>query len=90
MYILAGMLLIGLIANLLIKPVDKKHFMSEAELAHERQLAQERAAATEVGLSDRAYYTDKPIWLWLAWGAVVIPLAWGVYRTALSAGKLFH
>jgi MFS family permease len=90
MYILVGMLFIGLIANLLIKPVNPKHFMSEAELAHERHLAQERAVATEVGLSDRAYYTDKPIWLWLAWGAVVIPLAWGVYRTALSAGKLFH
>lgn len=90
MYILVGMLFIGLIANLLIKPVNPKHFMSEEELAHERHLAQERAAATEVGLSDQAYYTDKPIWLLLAWGAVAIPLAWGVYRTALSAGKLFH
>ncbi len=90
MYILVGMLLIGLVANLLIKPVDKKHFMSEAELAHERQLAQERAATVEVGLSDQAYYKDKPIWLWLAWGVVAIPLAWGVYRTALSAAKLFN
>ncbi len=90
MYILVGMLLIGLICNLLIKPVDKKHFMSEDELAHERKLAQERAAATEAGLSDQAYYKDKTIWLWLAWGAVAIPLIWGVYRTALSAGKLFH
>lgn len=89
MYILVGMLVIGLIANLLIKPVDKKHFMSEEELAHEKKLAQERAIANEAGVSDEAYHTDKTIWLWLAWGAVTIPLLWGVYRTALSAAKLW-
>lgn len=90
MYILVGMLMIGLVANLLIKPVNPKHFMSEEELARERQLAHERAVASEVGLTNQRYYTDSPLWLWLAWGVVLIPLAWGVYRTALSAGKLFN
>ena len=35
MYILVGFLVIGLIANLLIKPVDPKYFMTDAELAEE-------------------------------------------------------
>src|SRR5215469_1081112 len=49
MYILVGMLVVGLICNLLIKPVDAKWFMSDDELAREKQLAHERAKASEVG-----------------------------------------
>ena len=32
MYILVGMLVVGLIANLLIRPVAEKHFMTEQEI----------------------------------------------------------
>ncbi|MGC7960568.1 MFS transporter, partial [Salmonella enterica] len=39
MYILAGMLVLGLICNLLIRPVAAKHFMTPEELAREKQLA---------------------------------------------------
>ncbi|HEU6453970.1 MAG TPA: OFA family MFS transporter, partial [Roseateles sp.] len=49
MYILVGMLVVGLVANLLVRPVADKYFMSEDELAHEKRLAHERAAAAEVG-----------------------------------------
>ena len=28
--------------------------------------------------------------VWLAWAVVGIPLAWGVYRTLVSAAKFFH
>ena len=90
MYILVGMLVIGLICNLLVKPVDDKHFMTDEELAHEKKLAQERAAATEVGTSDAAFHKNKAALVWFAWAAVGIPLAWGVYRTGLSVGKFFN
>jgi MFS family permease len=90
MYILVGMLVIGLICNLLVKPVDDKYFMSDAELAHEKKLAQERAAATEVGASDAAFHKNKAALVWFAWAAVGLPLAWGVYRTGLSVGKFFN
>jgi len=49
MYILVGMLVIGLIANLMVRPLADKWFMSDAELAHEKKLAHEKAAAAEVG-----------------------------------------
>jgi MFS family permease len=33
MYILAGLLVVGLLCNTLVRPVDAKHFMSDAEIA---------------------------------------------------------
>jgi MFS family permease len=41
-YILAGMLIFGFIANLLVRPVAQRFHMSDAELEAERRLAHER------------------------------------------------
>jgi hypothetical protein len=90
MYILVGMLVIGLISNWLIKPLNPKHFMTPEELAAERQIAHDRAAATAVGSSQASYHATSMATVYLAWAAVGIPLAWGVYRTLLSVGKFFH
>ena len=87
MFILVGMLVIGLICNLMIRPVADKWFMTPAELADERSraLAQRRHRG-------RAHAGDAPtpaLYVALAWLAVGIPLAWGTYRTLLTIGKLF-
>ena len=91
MYILVGMLVIGLICNLLIRPVADKWFMTDAELAEEKRLAHDRAVAAEVGTgtggSARVTASSTVV---LAWLAVGIPLAWGVYRTLISAAKFFN
>ncbi|ANH69093.1 OFA family MFS transporter [Mitsuaria sp. 7] len=89
MYILVGMLVIGLIANLAIRPVADKHFMTDAELAVEKKLAHEKAAAAEVGSGPGAGAATPTVLVALAWLAVGIPLAWGIYRTLLSAAKFF-
>lgn len=89
MYILVGMLVIGLIANLLIRPVADKHFMTDAELAVEKKLAHEKAAANEVGSGPGAGRATPKALVALAWLAVSVPLAWGIYRTLLSAAKFF-
>jgi MFS family permease len=91
MYILVGMLVIGLICNLLVRPVADKHFMSDEELAHEKKLAHEKAIAAEMG-SASARHNDavSPLVVALAWLAVGIPLAWGVYRTLVAAAKFFN
>ena len=90
MYILAGLLVIGLICNLMIRPVADKWFMTPAELAEEQRLAHDRAVATEVGPGTQTFHRSSPLLVVLAWAAVGIPLAWGVYRTLLSAAKFFH
>jgi len=91
MYILVGFLVIGLIANLLVKPVDAKHFMSDEELAEEKRLAHERASASEAGTAIAGSSAPtSPAIVVLAWLAVGLPLAWGVYMTLVNAAKFFH
>jgi MFS family permease len=89
MYILVGMLAVGLLCNLMVRPVADKHFMSPAELAEEKRLAHDRAAASEVGGGTMTYHTTSPALVALAWAAVGVPLGWGVYRTVLSVAKFF-
>jgi hypothetical protein len=89
MYILAGLLVLGFICNLLIKPVDPKNYMTPEELAAEdaTQKARNgsRAAVTATGAGDA-----QPSWLIpAAWLAVWIPLGWGVYMTLQKAVVLF-
>ena len=91
MYILVGFLALGLVFNLLIRPVNAKYFMTDEELAEEKRLAHERAVANEVTGSGEAASAaaSSPVTAVLAWAAVGIPLAWGVYKTLVSAIKLF-
>ena len=89
MFILVGMLVVGLIANLMIRPVHPKHFMTPEELAHEKKLAHEKASASEVhGIGSPSHV--NPLIVWMAWAAVGIPLAWGIYRTLQSVSKFFN
>ena len=90
MYVLVGMLVIGLIANLAIRPVAAKHFMSDEELAIEKKLAHEKAAASEVGSGPGAGKATPAGLVVLAWLAVGIPLAWGIYKTLLTVAKFFN
>lgn len=89
MYILVGMLVVGLICNLLVKPLDAKWFMTDAELATEKKLAHEKMIASEVGSGRGDTSTVSPALVAFAWAAVGIPLAWGVYRTLQSVAKFF-
>jgi hypothetical protein len=89
MYLLVGMLAIGLVCNLLVRPLADKWFMTPAELAEERRLAHERAAATEFKVTGPTVHRDNPAVAAFAWVAVSLPLAWGVYRTLLNVGKFF-
>ena len=88
MYILVGMLVVGLICNWLVRPLNPKWFMTAEELAHEKQLAHEKVKATDVEATIKSE-ASSPMLLVLAWAAVGLPLAWGVYRTSLTAAKFF-
>jgi MFS family permease len=89
MYILVGMLVVGLVCNLLIRPLNDKWFMTDDELATEKRLAHEKAAASELVRSSTATDSVSPLIVVLAWAAVGIPMAWGVYRTLQSVAKFF-
>jgi MFS family permease len=91
MYILVGFLVVGLICNLLVRPLNPKWFMTPEELAVEKRLAHEKVKASELH-GDGTHAHDKPsnpMFVVLAWLAVGIPLAWGVYRTSITVAKFF-
>jgi MFS family permease len=87
MYVLCAMLVAGLICNYLIKPVDPKWHMSEAEVARLQAATASKDSAIQHGsfgigkggLDARAA---------LFWAFVGIPLAWGVWKTLESAAKI--
>lgn len=89
MYLLAGLLVVGLLCNLMVRPVADKHFMSEAELAAEKMLAHERDAAASTGNAVATNGVTSPLAVAFAWLAVGIPLAIGVWLTVQKAAVLF-
>jgi MFS family permease len=89
LYILAGMLLVGFICNLLIKPVDEKYYMTEQELERERVLSRASRGASAVDASNAARGSFGVGGV-LAWLAVGIPFLIGVWIALEKAAALFH
>jgi hypothetical protein len=85
-YILCGLLVIGIVCNYLIKPVDTKWHMSEAEVA--KLQAAKGAAAVKTGSFGigTGGFDAKAALFWLFVG---VPFAWGVMKTLESAIKIF-
>ncbi|MBT9477215.1 OFA family MFS transporter [Polaromonas sp.] len=92
MYILAGMLMVGLACNLMVRPLADKWFMTDVELAEEKRLAHEKASASALqrGQANGGSGAVSPALVVLAWLAVGFPLGWGIYRTLQSAAKFFN
>lgn len=87
-YVLCGMLFIGLIANLLVRPLHPKWFMSDAEVK-EIQLKQ---AGAEASVAYGSYGIDKGRFdapAMLAWAAVGIPVIYGCWFTLTKTAALF-
>lgn len=89
LYILAGLLVLGFICNMLVRPVADKYFMTDAELAAERALSHDKGVDSARSLEWHAAPGSLPLVL-LAWAVVVIPLAWGVWITLQKTAVLFH
>ena len=87
MYVLAGMLVLGLVCNLLIRPVDARHHMSEEQIAIEGALGHAQASANPVRPENRV--VPHRALLLAAWIAIAIPLTWGVWVTLSKSAVLF-
>ena len=88
-YIMCGLLVIGFICNWLVKPVADKHFMTDAQLDAERRLAHEAAKASEVTTRYSDNRPTPPQLVVIAWLAVGVPIAIGVWITLEKAWILF-
>ncbi|MDD2934215.1 MAG: OFA family MFS transporter [Methylotenera sp.] len=91
---LAGLLVVGFIANWLIKPVAEKYYMTDAELELEHQLAHEKSLAANGGKATSLAVTLKPenhpVLTAFVWALVLIPISYGVWSTLQKAWVLFH
>ncbi|MGO9999818.1 MAG: OFA family MFS transporter [Acetobacteraceae bacterium] len=90
MYILAGLLMLGFVCNLLVKPAADKNYMTAEESAALDAAGKSAAAAANPGQFIETVMTRTPTWqVVAAWLAVGVPLAWGVWATAQKAAILF-
>ncbi|HEY0521980.1 MAG TPA: OFA family MFS transporter [Stellaceae bacterium] len=88
MYVLAGMLVFGFVCNMFVKPLADHWFMKDEEVAAlQAKSAQAAAGPTGSFGIGRGGFDAKAA---LAWLAVGIPLAWGVWITLDSSFVLFR
>jgi MFS family permease len=82
--VLAGMLVIGFIANLLVKPVSDQYFMSDLELAEVRKIGHEKILSAQT----QNLAPQNGVLVYLAWAAVLMPISYGVWVTLQKAWAL--
>lgn len=90
MYVLAALLLLGFVCNLLVKPVAEKHYMTDAELEAERQLAHEKSVKSNSDKVESQQAQSHPFLAVVAWTLVAIPISYGIFSTLQKAWILFH
>ena len=83
MYILAGLLLLGLLLNWLIRPVPES-----LDMPASRVNGAARPAALDNG--EDVSSASHPLLITVAWAAVWIPILWGVWMTLQKAVLLFR
>jgi MFS family permease len=90
MYVLAGLLGVGFICNLLIKPVPAKLYMTPAQIAALDEPGEAAAAAAREAAASKGGSMSTPTWLvYAAWVPVGIPLVWAIGVTLQKAAIIF-
>lgn len=87
MYILAGMLLLGLVCNMLVKPLPEKWYMSDEEVAK-----LQAKSATDASVPTGSFGIGKGGFdgtALAAWAVVGIPILWGIWITMQKTAALF-
>lgn len=92
---LAGLLVVGFIANFLVKPVAEKYYMTDAELELEHKLAHEKSMVAGSGKAASSgkvtsQSASHPMLAIFAWALVLIPISYGIWSTLQKAWILFR
>jgi hypothetical protein len=86
LYIMAGLLFVGLVCNFFVKPVDPKYYMTDDDLARERALQREDRVSGSVDSAARGSFGAGAV---VAWLAVGIPFFIGLWIALAKAAALF-
>ncbi len=84
LYLLCGLLVVGLICNALIRPVAARWFAEGAGASLNPAVAA-KTAVPDFGIGPGGYSPAAV----LAWAAVGVPILWGVYQTLVSVRAIF-
>ena len=83
-------MVVGFIANMLVKPVADKYFMTDAELAEVHKISHEKTMQNQTKISATDSHAQQhPVLVKLAWAAVLVPISYGVWSTVQKAWVLF-
>ncbi len=82
MYVMVGLLALGFVCNLLIRPVDPKWHMDASAPVDGSAVAAGRTTSQGIGKGSLSGATLVP------WLIIAIPVAWGLYKALLSAAKI--
>jgi len=86
LYLMAGLLFLGLLCNFFVTPLRSHHFMSDAELAEERARQQEHVFASDAQAAARGSFGLSGA---VAWASVGIPFTVGLFIALQKAAALF-
>ncbi|WP_295846829.1 OFA family MFS transporter [Tardiphaga sp.] len=87
MYILAGMLVLGLICNMLVRPLAPRWFMKTEEVAAlQAKGATSNTGGGSYGIGKGGLDASTAAF----WAFVGVPLLWGVWLTMQSAVRIFQ
>ncbi|HEX7817052.1 OFA family MFS transporter [Dyella sp.] len=86
LYILAGLLLVGMICNFLVRPVDESVQMTDEELARERALQKESTTAVGADVAARGAFGALGL---IVWAPVAAEFLIGIYIAMQKAAALF-
>ncbi|HEV8195301.1 MAG TPA: OFA family MFS transporter [Gemmatimonadales bacterium] len=87
LYLMAGLLLVGLICNFAVTPVGSRHYLAEGDVLPEPERPAGDRSTVAGSLSPTA---GAGAVLAVAWTAVGAPLAWGITSTIQRALALFR
>jgi MFS family permease len=88
LYLLAGLLVMGLVCNWLVRPVHPRFFMSEAELEEERKAL--RGLHPDATVESTRPSARSWIAVSVGWLLVGLPLGWGLLITFQKAATFFR
>jgi hypothetical protein len=86
-YVLSGLLVLGFLANLMIRPVNSRRFMTNEEVVAASGIQGAKLLESGSFGIGRGGFNLAAIPAWLAVG---IPIAWGVWQTGKTALILFQ
>lgn len=87
--VLACLMIVGFVANMMVKPVANKYFMTDAELAEVHKISHEKSLQNGLAANSAAPSASQTLLVKFAWVLVLIPISYGIWMTVQKAWALF-